>query len=221
MSSNRDLLAIIRERLFTAVLGDVMDAAGFRRQFLPPYLKPVVEGPILVGRAMTVIETDLADDPERPGDFGVMFKALDDLGPGEIYVCAGSTGAFALWGELMSTRAMTKGGLGAVVDGYHRDTSGIRRLGFPVYSRGAYGQDQRPRGEVTDFRCPIRFSNGVVVNSGDVIVADLDGVVAIPSLALADIVRAALEKLNIEQDVQRAIRDGETTTSIFARTGVM
>ncbi len=221
MSSDADLLSLIREHLFTAVLGDVMDAAGFRHQFLPPYLKPVNEGPCLVGRAMTVIEADLDDDPERQGDFGRMFEALDQLEPGEIYVCAGSTGAFALWGELMSTRAMRNGGLGAVVDGFHRDTAGIRRLGFPVFSAGAYGQDQRPRGAVIDFRCPTRFANGVVVNSGDVIVADLDGVVAIPSAALADIIGAALDKLHIEQDVQRAIRDGETTTSVFARTGVM
>ena len=132
-----------------------------------------------------------------------------------------STGAFALWGELMSTRAARNGGLGAVIDGYHRDTAGIRRLGFPVFSAGGYGQDQRPRGTVTGFRCPTRFSNGVVVNSGDVIVADLDGVLAIPAGALAATVKAALDKLHIEQDVQRAIRDGETTSSIFARTGVM
>ena len=221
MAEENELLSVIRERLFTSVLGDVMDAAGYRRQFLPPYLRPVVEGPRLVGRAMTVIETDLEEDPRREGDFGRMLEALDDLKPGEIYVCAGSAGAFALWGELMSTRAIRNQALGAVVDGYHRDTAGIRRLGFPVYSRGAYGQDQRPRGTVTDFRCPIVFSNGVTVNTGDVIVADLDGVVAIPSEALADIVRAALAKLNIELDVQEAIRNGETTTSVFARTGVM
>jgi regulator of RNase E activity RraA len=221
MAEESDLLSIIRERLFTSVLGDVMDAAGYRRQFLPPYLRPVVEGPRLVGRAMTVIETDLEDDARRDGACGRMFEALDDLKPGEIYVCAGSTGAFALWGELMSTRAIRNQALGAVVDGYHRDTAGIRRLGFPVYSKGAYGQDQRPRGTVTDFRCPIVFSNGASVYSGDVIVADLDGVVAIPSGALADIVRAALKKLNIELGVQEAIRNGETTRSIFARTGVM
>ena len=221
MTEEKDLLAVIREHLFTAVLGDVMDAAGYRAQFLPPHLKPVVEGPRLVGRAMTVAETDLDPDPEREGDFGLMFDALDDLGAGEIYVCAGSSGAFALWGELMSTRAIRKGALGAVVDGFHRDTAGIRRLGFPVYSRGAYGQDQRPRGAVTGYRCPITFSNGVTVHPGDVIVADLDGVVAIPAAALADTVGAALEKLNIEKDVQEAIRNGEATTSIFARTGVM
>lgn len=221
MAEEADLFSVIRERLFTSVLGDVMDAAGYRRQFLPPYLRPVAEGPRLVGRAMTVIETDLDENQHGEGDFGRMFEALDDLKPGEIYVCAGSAGAFALWGELMSTRAQRNGALGAVVDGYHRDTAGIRRLGFPVYSRGAYGQDQRPRGTVTGYRCPIVFSNGVTVDSGDVIVADLDGVIAIPSGAVTEIVAAALAKLDIELDVQEAIRKGEPTTSIFSRTGVM
>ena len=221
MSDDQVMLQIIRDHLFTAVIGDVLDAAGYRKQFLPPELKPVNDTPILVGRAMTVAESDLEPDLNREGDFGRMFEALDDLRPGEIYVCAGSRGAFALWGELMSTRAIANGGLGAIVDGYHRDTRGIRSLGFPVFSKGAYGQDQRPRGAVTDFRCAVTFSNGVVVNSGDIVVADLDGVLAIPSEALAAIVGAATEKLHIEQEVQRAIQGGETTSSVFARTGVM
>lgn len=214
------LLNTIRTSLFTAVIGDVMDAAGLTSQFLPPHLRAVSEGPILVGRAMTVQESDIAaNDAGEP--FGAMFKALDDLKRDEIYVCTGSRNAYALWGELMSTRAASLGAVGAVVDGFHRDTAGIRRLGFPVFSAGAYAQDQRPRGRVTDFRCPITFGNGTRVNSGDVIVADLDGVLAIPAEHLADIVAAALTKAGAETDIQKSILAGETTTSVFARTGIM
>jgi regulator of RNase E activity RraA len=215
-----DLLATIRERLFTAVIGDVMDAAGLTSQFLPPRLRPVAEGAILVGRAMTVHEGDIA--PHDGGEpFGLMFKALDDLRPGEIYLCTGSRGAYALWGELMSTRARTLGAVGAVVDGYHRDTAGIRRLGFPVFSAGAYAQDQRPRGCVTDFRTPLTFDNGTVVDTGDVIVADLDGVLAIPARQARDIVAAALAKAGAEKQIEQAIAGGESTVSVFDRTGIM
>lgn len=214
------LLATIREHLFTAVIGDVMDAAGLTSQFLPPRLRPVGEGTILVGRAMTVQEADIS--PGEQGEpFGLMFRALDDLKPGEIYLCTGIRGAYALWGALMSTRAHALGAVGAVVDGYHRDTSGIRRLGFPVFSAGAYAQDQRPRGRVTDFRTTLTFDNGTVVEAGDVVVADLDGVLAIPVRHAADIVAAALTKAGAETEIQRAIVGGETTSSVFERTGIM
>jgi regulator of RNase E activity RraA len=216
-----DLLETIRTRLFTAVIGDVLDAAGFTRQFLPQHLRPLDDGRMLVGRAMTVVEADIADGEPEGEPFGMMFRALDDLKPGEAYVCTGSHGAFALWGELMSTRAARLGATGAVVDGFHRDTRGIRRLGFPVFSAGAYAQDQRPRGRVTDFRVPITFGNGAVVRPGDVIVGDIDGVLAIPGEHVADIVAAALTKAGIERDVEQAIVAGEATTAIFARTGIM
>ena len=121
-----------------------------------------------------------------------MFRALDELRPGEVYICTGSSLRYALWGELMSTRARRVGAAGAVVDGFHRDTRGILDLGFPVFSRGSYAQDQRVRGRVVDFRCPIEFGNGVRVCPGDVIVGDLDGVLAIPEDRLEEIVRLAL-----------------------------
>lgn len=215
------LLDTIRQHLFTAVIGDVMDAAGLAHQFLPPYLRPLDDSHRLVGRALTVLESDIADRDPEDEPFGLMFKALDDLKPGEVYVCTGSTGAFALWGELMSSRAARLGATGAVVDGFHRDTRGIRRLGFPVFSAGAYAQDQRPRGRVTDFRVPLTFSNGAVVRPGDVIVGDVDGVLAIPADHVGDIVAAALAKAGAERDVERAIAAGEATTAIFARTGIM
>lgn len=215
-----ELIATIRERLCTAVIGDVMDAAGLTSQFLPPRLRSVGDGAVLVGRAMTVQESDItARDKGEP--FGLMFRALDDLKPGEIYLCSGSRGDFALWGELMSTRAAALGAVGAVVDGYHRDTTGIRRLGFPVFSAGAYAQDQRPRGRVTDFRTPLTFDNGALVHAGDIVVADLDGALAIPARYASDIVAAALAKAGAEREIERAIAEGETTSSVFERTGIM
>jgi regulator of RNase E activity RraA len=214
------LLESIRHHLFTAVIGDVMDAQGLTRQFLPPHLRAVAEGPILVGRAMTVQEADVK--PDEPGEpFGAMFQALDDLKPGEVYVCTGSAGHFALWGELMSTRAMNLSAAGAVLDGFHRDTAGIRRLGFPVYSTGGYAQDQRNRGRVTSFRKPITFGNGTVVYPGDVIVGDPDGVLAIPAARLEPVVSASMAKAGAEGDIQKAIETGESTASVFARTGIM
>jgi regulator of RNase E activity RraA len=223
--SGSEPLQIIRQRLFTAVIGDVMDAAGLTRQFLPPEIRALQPDTGLVGRAMTVLEADIATNAAANADpsdaFGLMFRALDDLKPGEVYICTGASPRYALWGGLMSTRAARLGAVGAVLDGYHRDTREILSLGFPVFSAGAYAQDQRLRGRVVDFRTPITFPNGCRVAPGDVIVGDIDGVLAIPAGHLADIVTAALAKVDGEESVRRMIIEGTKTEDAFNQTGIM
>lgn len=221
--SDEAIFAIIRDRLFTAVIGDVMDKAGLTRQFLPPEIRALRSDFVLVGRAMPVVEADIAPGTSTgtSEDFGLMFRALDDLRPGEVYICSGASPTYALWGGLMSTRAASLGAVGAVLDGYHRDTREILALGFPVFSAGSYAQDQRLRGKVTDFRCPIGFKNGAIVKPADVIVGDIDGVLVIPGEHLADIVDAALAKVDGEANVRQMILAGDKTEDVFNKTGIM
>src|ERR1700712_875886 len=104
-----DLLVPIKTRLSTALLGDVLDAMGATHQFLPPGLRPLNPAHVLAGFAMTVLEADCASDAggaaADAAAFGLMFKALDDLAPDEIYICTGGSPRYALWGELMTARA--------------------------------------------------------------------------------------------------------------------
>jgi len=215
-----ELFATIRDSLFTAVIGDVMDKAGLHHQFLPPAIRAIDRDMVVVGRAMPVQVADVTAG--AGGDaYGIMFRALDELKSGEVYITAGGSPDYALWGGLMSTRAMRLGAAGAVFEGLHRDTREILKLGFPVFSLGAYAQDQKDRGVAADYRCRITFANGTVVAPGDIIAGDIDGVVAIPKDAAEDIVRDALAKVTGEEDVRRAIEKGEPTGSIFRRTGIM
>jgi regulator of RNase E activity RraA len=224
-ANDGELFGLMRQDLFTAVVGDVLDAAGHTRQFLPPEIRALRPDMIVVGRAMPVLEADCVGDEvhaeESRQPFGLMFRALDDLKPGEVYVCTGSSLEYALWGELMSTRAMHCGAAGAVVNGYSRDAKGIFQLGFPVFSRGTYAQDQRVRGRVIDFRCPLVFPNGVRVNPGDVLFGDIDGVLVIPAANLRDTVAAALEKVHGENKVAAAIRGGMSAQAAWDQFGIM
>jgi regulator of RNase E activity RraA len=217
--SDEALFATIRERLFTAVIGDVMDAAGLTRQFLPPEIRALTPDAVVVGRAMTVLEADT--EHGQDAGFGLMFRALDDLKPGEVYVCTGASPTYALWGGLMSARAMTLGATGAVLDGPHRDTREILGLGFPVFSAGSYAQDQRLRGQVVDYRSPITFRNGCKVASGDVIVGDIDGVLVVPGAEAPDIIQAALDKVTGEEKVRKMILAGARSQDAFNETGIM
>ena len=213
-----DLFAQARRDLFTAVVGDIMDKLGLRRQFLPPAIHPLERSMVTIGRAMTVVEADIFDEPDRP--FGLMLEALDDLKPGEVYICTGASPRYALWGELMSTRALRLGAVGAVVDGYSRDTHGILALGFPVFSHGSYAQDQGPRGKVVDYRVPIEIG-GARVAPGDIVFGDLDGVCVVPRNAEEDVFRGAFEKARGEKRVQKALEEGMSAREAFDKFGIL
>jgi regulator of RNase E activity RraA len=225
--SSEAFLELVRRELYTAVVGDVMDSIGFRHQFLPPQIKPLRNDMIVVGRSMPVLEADVfteahdaASNSVMSRPFGLMLQALDDLRPDEVYICTGASPRYALWGELMSTRAIVLGAAGAVVDGYSRDTRGILQLGFPTFSYGGYAQDQGPRGKVIDFRVPLEIG-GVRLEPGDLVFGDLDGVCIIPRVAEEEVVRKALEKASQESVLERALREGMSATEAFARYGIM
>src|ERR1700722_68506 len=93
--------------------------------------------------------------------FGLMLQALDDLKANEVYIATGASLRYALWGGLMSTRALKLRAAGAVLDGYSRDTHEILQLGFPTWSYGAYAQDQAPRGTPIGPRHHCRLQTGV------------------------------------------------------------
>jgi 4-hydroxy-4-methyl-2-oxoglutarate aldolase len=219
------LFKTVREKLFTAVIGDVMDAVGLTRQFLPPEVRALHADMVVVGRAMPVLEADCCGEAVghsgRPEPFGLMFRALDELRAGEVYVAVGGSAQYAFWGGLMSTRAHGLGAAGAVLGGPHRDTREILSLGLPVFSTGAYAQDQRLRGRVVDYRCPVAFANGATVAPGDLIVGDLDGVLVVPAAHVADVVAQALAKVEGEDQVRGMIARGQRTEEIFAQTGIM
>ena len=226
-NDDEGLFALARRELFTAVVGDIMDKLGFLHQFLPPRISPLRADMVVIGRAMTVLEADVytesassAAGPAMAQSFGLMFEALDDLKPNEVYVCTGASPRYALWGELMSTRAIKLGAAGAVVDGYLRDTHGILAQNFPAFAHGAYAQDQGPRGKVIDFRAPIEME-GVRINSGDIVFGDVDGVLVVPREAEEEIFVGAFEKARGEKLVQKAIEEGMSASEAFRKFGIM
>ncbi len=221
------MFSLARQELFTAVVGDVMDKLGFLRQFLPPRIRPLRDDMVVIGRAMTVLEADVFDEniasdnnPVMAKSFGLMLEALDDLKLNEVYVCTGASPRYALWGELMSTRAVKLGAAGAVVDGYLRDTNGILALNFPAFAYGSYAQDQGPRGKVLDFRIPLEI-DGVRVRSGDIVFGDVDGVLVVPQEAETEIFTAAIEKARGETLVRQAIENGMGAADAFKKFGIM
>ena len=222
--NDEELMKLIRQELFAAVVGDIMDNLGFQNQFLPPQILPINDSMILAGRAMTVLEQDVTADedpnPVMKKPFGLMLEALDDLKRDEIYLCTGASPTYALWGELMTARAVKLGAAGAVVNGYIRDKKGIVDGTFPVFGYGSYAQDQAPRGKVVDFRIPVEI-DGVIINVGDILVGDSDGVCVVPGHIEEEVFAKALEKARGEKVVKRAIMEGMSAREAFEKYGIL
>lgn len=216
--NDQDLFRTLREELYTPVLGDILDDIGLFHQFLPQPIQPMIPEMKLAGRAMPVLMIDVHGRQEEP--FGKLTQALDQLEPGEIYLASGGDMRCAYWGELLTATARTRGAVGAVVNGFHRDTPMVLEQNWPVFSRGRYAQDSAVRTKVVDYRCPIEIG-GVWVEPGDLVFGDLDGVVVVPAAREAEVIERALAKARGEKVVRQEIEAGMTATDAFHKYGIL
>ena len=209
---------LVRDRLFSAVIGDSLDAVGRYHQFLPPHVRGLTAEMVCVGRAMPVLMGDVFGEQARP--FGRLTEALDQLEVGEVYLVRAGRTACASWGEILTTTSRLRGAAGAVTDGYHRDTKGILDQDWPVFSAGPYAQDSRTRGVVLDYRVRVDIS-GTVIDPGDLVFGDRDGVVVIPRELEDEVLERALAKVTAENLVLKAISAGMSSTGAFKEFGVL
>lgn len=213
-----EMFSLMKEKLYTPVIGDILDGMGFYHQFLPQDIRPLEKGMKIAGRAMTVLMIDVYGPQEKP--FGFLTEALDQLKKNEVYIAVGGTKRCAYWGELLTAAARMRGAVGAVVNGWHRDTPQVLSQHWPVFSCGCYAQDSGVRTQVMDFRCPIEIGQ-VAIRDGDLIFGDIDGVLIIPGEGAEEVLEKALEKASGEKLVRKAIEEGMSATEAFARYGIL
>ncbi|MCH8511178.1 MAG: RraA family protein [Kiritimatiellae bacterium] len=217
-NSDEELFALLTGQLYTPVVGDILDAMGRYHQFLPQPVQPLRAPMKIAGRAMPFRYADVDGPQAKP--FGLLTEALDDIRPGEVVVAGGGSHRSAYWGELLTATARTRGGVGAVIDGYHRDTPQVLAQNWPVFSWGRYAQDSSVRVAVAAFRCPIELG-GVWIEPGDLVFGDMDGVLIIPAAMVTEVIQAALEKARGEKVVLKAIENGMTATEAFRSYGIL
>ena len=211
--------ARIEAQLYTAVLADIMDSLGYRSQIMRYDLRPLYSDAKMAGRAATMTTADVYEIPQNP--YKLELALLDDLKPGDVVVCAtGGSARAALWGELLSTHTRAKGGRGALIDGMTRDASKIIEMRFPVFALGMMPADSRGRLEVTEIRQPVQIGD-VLVQDGDLIVADLDGCIAVPQAIEDQVIEAALGKASAENVVRDLLSKGASIQQVFDEYGVL
>lgn len=213
-----EMFTLMKEKLYTPVVGDILDTMGYTHQFLPPDIRPLQADMKLAGKAMTVLMIDVFEAPEKP--FGLLTEALDQLQENEIYLATGGTKRCAYWGELLTATAHVRGATGAVVNGWHRDTPQVLAQNWPVFSCGCYAQDSSVRTQVVRFRCPIEIGQ-VSIQDGDLVFGDVDGVLIIPKDVATIVLEKSLAKASGEKQVRKAIEEGMSATQAFAHFGIL
>lgn len=213
------LLDILREELYVAVVSDVLDARGLLHQAMDERLRPLTPQMRLVGRAHTVLTADVYERPEDP--YRLEIASVDALRPGDVMVASTNhSQRTCFWGELLSTAATARGATGCAIDGQTRDALRIIEMGFPVFSTGFRPVDSSSRSKVVDYGCAVEVG-GVIVNPGDIIFGDFDGIVVIPPDHLEAVVTAAHKKVTSENSSRDMLRQGATLREVYDRFGVL
>ena len=203
-----------------SALADVLDRLGRRAQTMDHAVRPVQGGPAsAAGRAFTIAASASDELLENPYEHEL--AAVDATPAGAVVVLAtGGLLDVAVWGELLTTRMLARGGVGVVTDGGIRDVAGIRRLGVPAFAAAISPRDSFGRALVTGWGEQVTCA-GVVVAPGDLVRGDEDGVIVIPDALAAAALAGAEEKLGLERIVQEALARGESAADLYDRYGVL
>jgi regulator of RNase E activity RraA len=212
-------LGMMREKLYSAVVCDALDALGFRRQSPRVPLEPLTASGVLVGRCKTTQWTEMAFTDPQPYEKELL--AVDGCRPDDVLIAAAAGSmSSGIWGELLSTAARNSGCVGAVVDGAVRDVEKMRRMNFPVFARGTCLYDSRDRQRVVDVDVTVEI-DGVRFSPGDLVIADVDGVVVVPREVQDEVIQSAWKKVHDENEVRDAIAAGMKATDAFKKYGVL
>jgi len=220
-SDAKNLFSEIRERLYTAVLSDVLDGLEYREQALPPSIRPLDDSLTMVGYARTGLYREVHHVAPEENPYELEIALVDDLHLDEVavFACGGSK-RIAPWGELLSTAARARGAAGCVTDGLVRDIRAIRILNFPVYHAGIAPLDSKGRGKVAEIDVPIRCA-GVAIAPGDLIVGDADGVIVVPRALEEQVLALAFEKVASENRTRDDLAAGAKLGDVFAKYRVL
>jgi 4-hydroxy-4-methyl-2-oxoglutarate aldolase len=216
----RDLSLLERLRqLHPAVVSDCLDRMGYREQVLAPHIRPLYPEARMAGFAKTVHCIEIDQPPANEDDYykGEL-QAVDSLQAGDVMVVSTCNGSY--WGELLATASRYRGAVGIVADAYARDIERLIEMQFPTFVAGILANDSLGRIDVDHVGVPVQCG-GVTVKPDDLVLADYDGIVVVPSAVAEEAISRAEEKVAGEDLVREKLADGMPVWEAFRTYGVI
>jgi regulator of RNase E activity RraA len=216
----RDLSILERlAQLYPAVVSDCLDRMGYREQVMKPHIRPLYPEARMAGFAMTVHCIEVDRLPANEDDYyrGEL-QAVDLLQPGDVMIVSTSNGSY--WGELLATASRYRGAVGIVADAYARDTVRLIEMQFPTFVAGILATDSLGRIDIDHVGVPVECG-GVTVKPDDLVLADYDGVVVVPSAVAEEAISRAEEKVSGENLVREKLAEGMPVWEAFRTYGVI
>jgi regulator of RNase E activity RraA len=220
-TAEEELLKICRAELYSAVVADTLDGFGLHEQCVTPSLKPLDDSIVLVGRVRTGVFMPVFHDDAELNVYENEIRLIDSLKPGEVPVLVcGKGSTIAPWGELLTTRSQYLGAAGCITDGCVRDVRRIRDYGFPLFCGGMHPTDTKFRGKLMAIDVPARIG-GVRIESGDLALGDVDGIVFVPRARVDEVIAKALGKVRTENLFRADLLRGDSLATVFTRYGIL
>jgi 4-hydroxy-4-methyl-2-oxoglutarate aldolase len=204
------------EKVFTAAVNDVLREMGYCYQVLPSGIMPVKDDMKVAGIAFTIKG---AKNLTLTNEMNQRAQMLEAIRPDS--VCVWDTSGddeSTQWGGIMTMASKRRGCRGAVVDGGARDIREILDQKFPVFCKYRSSNGMLGRFRMIGYQMPIRIGN-VMINPGDIIFGDMDGVIVVPRKIAYDVLlRAEYIKEN-EHEIRKMLLDGLTPTQVVEKGG--
>jgi regulator of RNase E activity RraA len=218
-SEERITLEMMRQHLYAAVVCDALDCMGLRHQSPRIQFRPLTGVRKMVGRCKTTRWAEMTHDD--PATYDMELRAVDSCAKDDVIICAaGGSMRSGIWGELLSTAARNGGCVGVIVDGAVRDIEKMTVMGFGCFARGTSPYDSMNRQRVVEYDIPVEI-DGVRFGSGDLVIADIDGVVVVPVEVEEEAIRRAWAKVRAENVTREAIKNGMKAKAAYDKYGIL
>ncbi len=219
--SEAEMFKFMEGVFYSGALSDILDEMGRTQCAASPHarVRPLYPQAICAGRVRTLLNAPMLTGRENP--YKLAIALMDSLQAGEV-VLATSTKPLetGIMGELSATAMRSRGARGCLVDGYTRDARKIVRMRFPVFAKGVSPIDTTDRAAVVEYDKPVLFA-GRRVFPGQIVFADLDGIVFIPRDVEEAVITEAARRVRAETKVRTALRGRAKVSDVWEKYHVM
>ncbi|TFH41938.1 MAG: RraA family protein [ANME-2 cluster archaeon] len=219
-ASENELFDYLESHAYAAVFSDIMDEMGLRHQVISPKskIKPLRDDFVTMGRCITLLNVY---DGNKEDPYSTVIECIDNITPDSVLVTTGDASMeVGIMGELTATALKSRGARGAVVNGYSRDVRNLINMSYPTFAWGPSPIDTTGRVKVIDYNIPITIG-GVTVTPGELIFADLDGIVIIPQSQEKEVISKTLERIQTENLVRKELAQGKKMREVWDKYNVL